>query len=61
MAVEVPVILDKDDIDHFRAMLNFDVPLEIEDNGDYYRSYRYFTVKEWNNSYHGFQTKRKKV
>ena len=32
VAVEVPVLLDKDDVDHFRAMLNFDVPLELKDN-----------------------------
>jgi hypothetical protein len=32
MAVEVPVLLDKDDIDHFRSMLGFDVPLGIKEN-----------------------------
>ena len=32
IAVEVPVLLDKDDLDHFRTILNFDVPLEIKDN-----------------------------
>lgn len=30
LACEVPVLLDKDDLDHFRLMLNFNVPLEIE-------------------------------
>lgn len=30
LAVEVPVLLDKDDLDHFRLMLNFNVPLEIK-------------------------------
>lgn len=28
LAVEVPVLLDQEDIDHFRTMLNFNVPLE---------------------------------
>ncbi len=32
IAVETPVLLDKDDVDHFRAMLNFNVPLELKDN-----------------------------
>lgn len=32
MAVEVPVLLNKDDVDHFRTMLNFNVPLELKDN-----------------------------
>lgn len=31
IAVETPVLLDKDDIGHFRAMLNFDVPLNLKD------------------------------
>lgn len=31
LAVEVPVLLDKDDIFHFRDILNFDVPLEIKE------------------------------
>ena len=30
LACEVPVLLDKDDLDHFRLMLNFNVPLEIK-------------------------------
>ncbi len=30
LAVEVPVLLDKEDIVHFQNMLNFDVPLEID-------------------------------
>jgi ATP-dependent exoDNAse (exonuclease V) beta subunit len=30
VAVEVPVILEKEDIDHFRKDLGFDVPLELE-------------------------------
>lgn len=29
LAVEVPVLLDQEDIDHFRTILNFNVPLEI--------------------------------
>lgn len=29
LAVEVPVILEREDIDHFKKMLNFEVPLEI--------------------------------
>jgi hypothetical protein len=29
LAVEVPILLDKDDIDHFKAMLGFEVPLEL--------------------------------
>ncbi len=32
MAVEIPVLLDKDDIDHFRLILGFDVPLEIKED-----------------------------
>lgn len=31
IAVETPVLLDKDDVSHFRAMLNFNVPLELKD------------------------------
>ncbi len=31
LAVEVPVLLDKDDIFHFRDILNFDVPLKIKE------------------------------
>ncbi len=31
LAVEVPVLLDKEDVDHFRSMLGFNVPLNIED------------------------------
>lgn len=29
LAVEVPVLLEKEDIDHYKTILNFDVPLEI--------------------------------
>jgi len=32
IAVEIPVLLDKDDVDHFRSMLGFDVPLEMKDD-----------------------------
>jgi hypothetical protein len=31
IAVEVPVVLDKEDIDHFKVMLGFDVPIDIKD------------------------------
>lgn len=31
LAVEIPILLDRDDIFHFRNVLNFDVPLEIKE------------------------------
>ncbi len=34
IAVEVPVLLDKEDLDHFKNMLNFKVPLELKDKND---------------------------
>ncbi len=33
IATEVPVLLDKEDIEHYKAMLGFDVPLKIEGGG----------------------------
>ncbi|MFC1756698.1 hypothetical protein ACFLZC_00865 [Patescibacteria group bacterium] len=33
LAVEVPVVLDKEDIDHFQNMLNFIVPLDVGKEG----------------------------
>ncbi|MBU1091451.1 PD-(D/E)XK nuclease family protein [Patescibacteria group bacterium] len=34
LAVEVPVLLGKEDVDHYREMLNFDVPLELKGEED---------------------------
>lgn len=31
IATEVPVLLEKDDIDHFQTMLNFNVPLKLKE------------------------------
>lgn len=32
LAVEVPVLLDKEDVEHFKFLLNFDVPLELKED-----------------------------
>lgn len=34
IAVEVPVLLDKEDLEHYRNILNFKVPLKLKNEGD---------------------------
>ncbi len=34
LAVEVPILLEKEDVEHFKNMLNFDVPLELKKEED---------------------------